>query len=669
METVESVLAQTHPPHEIVLVDDGSTDGCGELIERRFDDPRLRVVRQPHQGLGAARRASVDRARGDYLAFLDHDDLWLPQKLERQIALLTTDPDAGLIFSDCFFIDSRGTHIGRLSDRYDYASIDVTDDRPLRALLAHGCFIDVSTVLASACAVRAAGNFDPRYRYVEDYDMWLRIARRHRLRFVPEPLAKRRIHEGQFTQRRPDIALREQVDLLRPFMTAATYPVDVRHAVRDYVFGQHLECGRRLLEQRRIGAVARATLGMFRYPRPLADRVWSLVRPTRVGQAIGPLARIVRRGLGAAPNGADSRTTQVWIDGSPLAAARTGYFNFTVELIRALAGRPACEIDLHVVASREGVGPLRERLGDAAARLKIHSTRPRPTLSPRRRSGAKTIELVVWRGRFRYGDSRKVALVQDLTTRLHPELHTARNVAAFDEYLRYVLRHAETIATISEHSRDDIIDRLNVFPPSVRVIPKHLHPIYARPAFSHATAIRHGICDPYLLCVSTVEPRKNLRRLVQAFEAIAALDVARGHVLVLAGPSGWDDTFMRDLSVSPVRHRIRALGFVPLEDLPSLYHFASAVVYPSLHEGFGLPVLEAMCCSALVLTSRVSSLPEVLGEGGMYFDPRKPQEIAAAIASALALSADETAAYRRYCRSRAEALLAKWATEPLLPGL
>jgi glycosyltransferase involved in cell wall biosynthesis len=275
----------------------------------------------------------------------------------------------------------------------------------------------------------------------------------------------------------------------------------------------------------------------------------------------------------------------------------------------------------------------------------------------------------VWRGRFRWAESRRVAIVQDLTTRIHPEMHTAGNVAEFDEFLGYVQRHAEAIATVSEHSRRDIIDRLALFPDSVSVIPMPLHPCYVHPHFSPGFVALHGISQPYMLCVGCIEPRKNLRRLVRAFELLTEEEAARNHVLVFVGPQGWDEGFTRFLAESDAYPRIRTLGFVPLEHLPSLYHFASAVICPSVYEGFGLPVLEAMSASSVVLASATSSLPEVLGDGGILFDPYRTDGIAAAMLRALSMTPAEAAEYRRRSRSRAETILEHSSRMPALPGL
>jgi glycosyltransferase involved in cell wall biosynthesis len=176
-----------------------------------------------------------------------------------------------------------------------------------------------------------------------------------------------------------------------------------------------------------------------------------------------------------------------------------------------------------------------------------------------------------------------------------------------------------------------------------------------------------GIRAPYVLCVGTIEPRKNLRRLGLAFERLRD-GATRDHTLVLAGPEGWDDTFgefLRGVDAA----RIQMPGYVPLAALPSLYHHASAVVYPSVYEGFGLPVLEAMCCSALVIASNVSSVPEVLGADALQFDPYDVDDISRALRTVLTFTPEGAASYRERNRRRALAHLERLRSEPPLPGL
>jgi alpha-1,3-rhamnosyl/mannosyltransferase len=253
-----------------------------------------------------------------------------------------------------------------------------------------------------------------------------------------------------------------------------------------------------------------------------------------------------------------------------------------------------------------------------------------------------------------------------MTTRICPELHTAFNVAEFDEYLGYVQRHAHTIATVSENSRRDILDRIAVSPASVYVIPMPLDPLYRAPALSIGYPALYGLTTPYILCVGTREPRKNLRRLIRACELLGHEDAMRGHVLALAGPEGWDAHFGEFLAARDGFPIVRVLGFVSSDHLPSLYHFASAVVYPSVYEGFGLPVLEAMASSGIVLASRGSSLTEVLGADGLQFDPYDTEDIARCLLSALSLPDATAREYRRRCRARAEMFFDRAEREAVL---
>jgi glycosyltransferase involved in cell wall biosynthesis len=136
---------------------------------------------------------------------------------------------------------------------------------------------------------------------------------------------------------------------------------------------------------------------------------------------------------------------------------------------------------------------------------------------------------------------------------------------------------------------------------------------------------RYGLRRPYLLATGTVEPRKNLPRLIEAFAGLDA-EVRGGWTLALAGAPGWqtDTTFA---TAAAHRDRVQTLGYVPDKDLPCLYRHAEVFCYVSLYEGFGIPVLEAMQSGTAVLTSSVSSMPEVGGEAARYADPYDIKDI------------------------------------------
>jgi glycosyltransferase involved in cell wall biosynthesis len=195
-----------------------------------------------------------------------------------------------------------------------------------------------------------------------------------------------------------------------------------------------------------------------------------------------------------------------------------------------------------------------------------------------------------------------------------------------------------------------------------------IHPRYQQPTFERALVDALGIRGRYVLSVATVEPRKNLRRLVRAFELVRCADAASDVTLVLVGQQGWDGGFSEFLSSRDTTH-ITRLGFAPGEALPSLYHYASAVICPSLYEGFGLPVMEAMCCSAVVLASETGSLPEVLGGAGMRFNPFSVESMAAAMLDALSMSPAQAQHCRRLGRERGERHLERFGSEEILPGV
>lgn len=188
-KTIESVLAQTLSPHEVIVVDDGSTDETPAILASYSS--RLTVVRQDNRGLSAARNAGAARASGDLIAFLDSDDLWLPCKLERQIARFSAEPDLGLVHCGVEEIDDAGRMIGR---RLDGMEGSVAAEMLLfrrGAILGGG----------SGCVVRRAiyeevGGFDPRLGTSADWDFYYRVAVTYRVGFVPEVLVRYRFHVG-----------------------------------------------------------------------------------------------------------------------------------------------------------------------------------------------------------------------------------------------------------------------------------------------------------------------------------------------------------------------------------------------------------------------------------------------------------------------------------------
>jgi glycosyltransferase involved in cell wall biosynthesis len=199
-------------------------------------------------------------------------------------------------------------------------------------------------------------------------------------------------------------------------------------------------------------------------------------------------------------------------------------------------------------------------------------------------------------------------------------------------------RAATMIITPTMSVRGEACEHLNVSPEKVRAVAEaprdNFRPINAK--LCERTRKRLGVEDEFLLFVGTIEPRKNLRVLVQALREVTRATDARPQ-LVIAGKEGWltEDLFA-ELKVSGVAERVLFTGYLPDEDLCALYSSCRAFVYPSLYEGFGLPPLEAMACGAPVIASRIPSLTEVTGTAARLFAPDNPTELAQHINDLLA---------------------------------
>lgn len=224
----------------------------------------------------------------------------------------------------------------------------------------------------------------------------------------------------------------------------------------------------------------------------------------------------------------------------------------------------------------------------------------------------------------------KIFTIHDLIPLIHPEWHTLRDY--FDGPVRKTALMADVILTNSKHTRKDVIEYYNIQPEKVKAIyPGLMHTL----DFSHKNIHvldKFNIHDEYIMSVSTIEPRKNLRGLINGFIAYKQSHTQSKLKLVLVGGIGWDNEFENDISrLSKYRDSIILTGFVSDEELSSLYQFALAVAYVSFYEGFGLPLLEALTAGKAVISSNVTSMPEVCGKVACYCNPYEIDSIENAI--------------------------------------
>ncbi|MFZ0547331.1 MAG: glycosyltransferase family 1 protein [Candidatus Promineifilaceae bacterium] len=232
---------------------------------------------------------------------------------------------------------------------------------------------------------------------------------------------------------------------------------------------------------------------------------------------------------------------------------------------------------------------------------------------------------------------KSAATIHDLGYHYFPEAHTRRQVAYLEWSTRHNGRRAEQIIADSQVTKDDLIKFYNLNPNKIEVVypacDPALKPVTDKEQLT-AVQQKYGIIAPYLLYIGTLQPRKNLVRLVEAYAAMPD----HSHQLVLAGRTGWlAEPILKaiDALEPTVRRKIILPGYIEDGDKAALIYGADVMLFPSLYEGFGFPVLEANACGTAVICSNTSSLPEVAGEACLLVDPQNTAEITAAISRLL----------------------------------
>jgi glycosyltransferase involved in cell wall biosynthesis len=217
-----------------------------------------------------------------------------------------------------------------------------------------------------------------------------------------------------------------------------------------------------------------------------------------------------------------------------------------------------------------------------------------------------------------------IATVHDLSVFKFPDTHPEARRRQFEQEFFSSLRRASHLITDSEAIRREVIESLSWPAGRITAVPLGVSDRFAPQSWSEAPAVLRSAglkANAYVLCVSTLEPRKGIGRLLQAYRGLPDSLRCR-YPLVLAGNEGWlNDAILAAIGAAKQEGWLRHLGHVGEADVPPLYSGARAFVYPSVYEGFGLPVLEAMASGVPVLTSNCSSLPEVSGGAAFLVDP------------------------------------------------
>jgi glycosyltransferase involved in cell wall biosynthesis len=331
------------------------------------------------------------------------------------------------------------------------------------------------------------------------------------------------------------------------------------------------------------------------------------------------------------------------LDGLPLSRKKTGIGHYTFELARSLAS----------IASGhqfELVSPSAFSSVDASELLPPNLQLINAGLNRLRRPCWWSIYLPLYCRRASFAlfhgtnfelpywtRCPTVLTIHDLSLLFYPETHEKHLVRRARVKLPLAARKATAIITPSETVKGEVCQHLGISEEKVFAIPEAARAGFYRmpPSESRPVCQRLGIGAEFILFVGTVEPRKNLLTLARAFEQIIGTTSTDLH-LVIAGDKGWlSDDLMNYLRNSHVRERVLFTGHLPDDDLRALYSSCGVFVYPSLYEGFGLPLLEAMVCGAPIVTSRIPSIVETVGDVARLISPTDVEDLARGITSLL----------------------------------
>jgi glycosyltransferase involved in cell wall biosynthesis len=327
---------------------------------------------------------------------------------------------------------------------------------------------------------------------------------------------------------------------------------------------------------------------------------------------------------------------RIAFDGTTLRPGRTGVGYYTEHLLHHLAEQ-AVDDELIVMSNRpiDTTRPLPARVRVAASSWRTPRMVWMQTLAPRTLRQIEPDVVHFTNGMVPLASPvPTVVTIHDMSLTLYPRYHPPRRVLLNRPLVDLAARRADAIITVSQSAKRDITRLYNLPADRVHVVQEAAAPSF-QPVRDSAerdrVRRRYGLADRFILYVGTIEPRKNLPALIEAF----ARRHHRGdlpHQLVCAGPYGWLSRDLEDrLERLQIEHAIRFTGYVPFDDLPALYSLAEMFVFPSLYEGFGLPVIEAMACGTPVMTGRVPALAEITGAAAELVDRLDAESIGEAM--------------------------------------
>jgi glycosyltransferase involved in cell wall biosynthesis len=635
-EALDSVFAQTYKDFEVVVVDDGSTDGTREMLER--NGYNVRYYWQENAGDAAARNKLIELAKGKYISFLDSDDLLYPDALEQMTSAMPQEAEDVVVYGPYVAIDEKGGILHRRKKKLYSGKIT---KRLFEDILIHSC----GSLFPKKILVEAGG-FNTALNVCSDYELWLRLSLKYDFIGLRKPVFKRRRHSGNISK--ISFANRNtEYDVLEDFyfnsggkeviphrwamirLSKEQYRV-ARSAIRESMKTEACERLRKSLKQH-FNLKVILWLGIA-YAR-LHPSLW--ISQDYSGQE--PRSR-------PAPKKSRSISDiRVVMDFNPVLVNKfSGFYTFGVGLLK-------------------GFAQLRERPELVLFYSSRSAVKAEEIEKYERQQIVRSKTLIVnmrWLENFwNYFDYPKfqhlvgnfdvyhcyhhlmpptsgvprLMTVHDLRRYKLPQLYPKSKLGFFET----AVRRADHFLAVSQSTKNDLCSVFGIEEQKVDVIS---HATEIEP-FEYTTEQKNSIVpdlskklgrqiDDYFVVISSPDSRKNIPRTVEAF-GIAKKSLPEHSKLVVIGQLPKREQEFAEKLKAGFYQDVLWTGAV--DDLRPWLGCAKALIFASFYEGFGIPILEAFACGTAVITSNISSMPEVAGDAALYVAPFIAESIAGAI--------------------------------------
>jgi alpha-1,3-rhamnosyl/mannosyltransferase len=642
-ETLDSVFAQTYKDFEVVIVDDGSTDGTKQMLERCGYN--VRYCWQENAGDAAARNKLIGLAEGKYISFLDSDDLLHPDALERMVQAMPQDSEGVIVYGPYVAIDKDGNILRRRKKKLYSGKIT--------RYLFENILVHPSGSLFPKRVLVGAGGFDTTLAVCSDYDLWLRLSLKYDFIGLQKPVFKRRRHSGNiskicFANQNTEFKVLEKFYYNGRNRGVIPTGAAMRRLSREQ-YRAARSAIRESMEQTACDFL-RESLKRHFYLKTL---FWFVVAKGRLHPALwtGKDYSVEQRKKQPFVRKAKSISdVRVAIDFNPVLVNKfSGFYTFGTGLLEGFA-RIEEKPEMILFHSSRFASRAEE-----VVKYELRGITEQKTLTVKMRwlenfwNHFNYPKLEHWMGDFDIyhcfhhlmpptKSKPRLMTVYDLRRYRLPQLYRKSKLSFFES----AVKRADHFLAISRSTKEDLCSIFGIAENKVDVVSlaSGIEPVvysdHKKPRIKNELGgkILYKLQD-YIVVISSPDSRKNIPRIVEAFQ-VAQKFLPEGLKLVVIGQLAKKEReFVRKLRANYYPNVVWA-GVV--DDLRPWLGCAKALIFASLYEGFGIPILEAFACGTAVITSNCSSMPEVAGDAALYVDPLSTESIAQAIVK---ISSDE----------------------------